>query len=206
MHEELNNFARNEVWELVKRPSDHNVIGTKWVFRNKQDENGVIVRNKARLVAQGYTQVEGLDLDEIFALVARLEDIRILLTYATSHNIKLYQMDMKSAFLNGKINELVYVEQPPSFEDSKKPNHVYKLSKSLYGLKQAPRAWYERLHDFLVSKGFKVGKVNNTLFTKKIKDDLFICQIYVNDIIFGSTNQDFCEEFSNMMSQEFKMS
>jgi hypothetical protein len=100
---------------LVKRPSDHNVIGTKWVFQNKQDENGVIVRNKARLVAQGYTQVEGLDLDEIFALVARLEDIRILLTYATSHNIKLYQMDMKSAFLNGKINELVYVEQPPSF-------------------------------------------------------------------------------------------
>jgi hypothetical protein len=115
MHEELNNFTRNEVWELVKRPSDHNVIGIKWVFRNKQDENGVIVRNKARLVAQGYTQVEGLDLDEIFAPVARLEDIRILLTYVTSHNIKLYQMDVKSAFLNGKINELVYVEQPPSF-------------------------------------------------------------------------------------------
>jgi hypothetical protein len=115
MHEELNNFTHNEVWELVKRPSDHNVIGTKWVFQNKQDKNGVIVRNKARLVAQGYTQVEGLDLDEIFALVARLEDIRILLTYATSHNIKLYQMDMKSAFLNGKINELIYVEQPPSF-------------------------------------------------------------------------------------------
>jgi hypothetical protein len=104
MHEELNNFAHNEVWELVKRPSDHNVIGTKWVFWNKQDENGVILWNKARLVAQGYTQ------DETFAPVARLEAIRILLTYATSHNIKLYQMDVKSAFLNGKINELVYVE------------------------------------------------------------------------------------------------
>jgi hypothetical protein len=138
----------------------------KWVFRNKQDENGVIVRNKAILVAQGYTQVEGLDFDETFAPVARLEAIRILLAYATSHNIKLYQMDVKSAFLNGKINELVYVKQPPSFEDSKKPNHVYKLSKALYGLKQAPRAWYERLRDSLVSKGFKIGKLDTTLFTK----------------------------------------
>jgi hypothetical protein len=188
MHEELNNFAHNEVWELVKRPSDHNIIGTKWVFRNKQDENGVIMRNKARLVAQGYSQVIGLDFDEIFAPVARLEAIWILLAYATSHNIKIYQMDVKSAFLNGKINKLVYVEQPPSFEDSKKPNHVYKLSKALYGLKQAPRAWYERLQDFLVSKGFKVEKVDTTLFTKKIEDDLFICQIYVDGIIFGSTN------------------
>jgi hypothetical protein len=115
-------------------------------------------------------------------------------------------MDVKSSFLNGKINELVYVEQPPGFEDSKNPNHVYKLSKELYGLKQAPCAWYERLQDFLVSKGFKIGKVDTTLFTKKIDDDLFICQIYVDDIIFGSTNQDFCEEFSDMISREFKMS
>jgi hypothetical protein len=103
------------------------------------------VRNKARLVAQGYCQVEGLDFDETFAPVARLEDIQILLAYATSHNIKLHQMDVKSAFLNDKINELVYIEQLPDFEDSKKPNHVYKLSKTLYGIKQTPRAWYERL-------------------------------------------------------------
>jgi hypothetical protein len=164
------------------------------------------VRNKARLVAQGYTQVEGLDFDETFAPVARLEAIQILLAYATSHNIKLYQMDMRSAFLNGKINELMYVEQPPSFEDSKKPNHVYKLSNALYDLKQAPRAWYERLRDFLVLKGFKIRKVDITLFTKKIEDDLFICQIYVNDIIFGSTNQHFCEEFGGTMSREFEMS
>jgi hypothetical protein len=115
-------------------------------------------------------------------------------------------MDVKSAFLNGKINELVYVEQLPGFEDSKKPNYVYKLSKALYGLKQAPRDWYERLQSFLVSKGFKIGKVDTTLFTKKIEDDLFICQIYVDDIIFGSINQDFCKEFGDMMSREFKMS
>jgi hypothetical protein len=140
MQEELNNFTRNDVWELVERPNDYNVIGTKWVFKNKQDQDGIVVRNKARLVAQGYTQVEGLDYNETYAPVARLEAIRILLVYACAHNIKLFQMDVKSAFLNGIINELVFVEQPPGFEDDKKPNHVYKLKKALYGLKQAPRA------------------------------------------------------------------
>jgi hypothetical protein len=116
------------------------VIGTKWVFRNNQGQDGIVVRNKARLVAQGYTQVEGLDFGEIYASVARLEAIRILLAYACAHNIKLYQMDVKSVFLNGYIDEEVYVEQPSSFKDDKKPNHMYKLKKALYGLKQAPRA------------------------------------------------------------------
>jgi hypothetical protein len=199
-------FAANTTMLFCSSASDHNGIGTKWVFQNKQDEHGIIVRNKAGLVEQGYSQVEGLDFDEIFAPVARLKVIRILLADATSHNIKLYQMNVKSAFLNGKINELIYVEQPPSFEDSKKPNHVYKLLKALYGFKQAPRAWYERLCDFLVSKRFIVGKVDTTLFTKKIGDDLFICQIYVDNIIFGSTNEEFCEEFGDLMSQEFKIS
>jgi hypothetical protein len=169
MHEELNNFTRNHIWELVERPKDHNVIGTKWVFWNKQDQDGIVVRNKARLVAQGYTQVKDLDFGEIYASVARLEAISILLAYACAHNIKLYQMDVKSAFLNRYINELVYVEQPPSFEDEKKSNHVYKLRKALYGLKQTPRAWYERLRDFLLSKRFTMGKV-----TQKIGKDLFV--------------------------------
>jgi hypothetical protein len=140
MHEELNNFTRNQVQELVERSNNHNVIGTKWVFRNKQDQDGIVVRNKAILAAQGYTQVEGHDFGETYVLVARLEAIRILLAYAYAHNIKLYQMDVKSAFLNGYINEEVYVEQPPGFEDDKKPKHVHKLKKALYGLKQAPRA------------------------------------------------------------------
>jgi hypothetical protein len=117
MQEELNNFMRNEVWHLVPRPNQ-NVVGTKWVFRNKQDEHGVVTRNKARLVAKGYSQVEGLDFGETNAPVARLESIRMLLAYATYHGFKLYQMDMKSAFLNGPIKEEVYVEQPPGFEDS----------------------------------------------------------------------------------------
>jgi hypothetical protein len=157
------------------------------------------------LVAQGYTQVKGLDFRETYAPVARLEAIRILLAYACANN-KLYQMDVKSAFLNGYINEEVYVEQPPNFEDDKKPNHVYKLKKALYGLKQAPRAWYVRLRDFLLSKGFIMGKVDTTLFTKKIGKDLFILQIYVDDIIFRSINQDFREELGKMMANEFEMS
>jgi hypothetical protein len=115
-------------------------------------------------------------------------------------------MDMKSAFLNGPIKEEVYVEQPPGFEDSEYPNHVYKISKALYGLKQAPRAWYECPRDFLITNGFKVRKVDPTLFTKTVAKDLFICQIYVDDIIFGSTNKSTCEEFSRIMIQKFEMS
>jgi hypothetical protein len=117
-----------------------------------------------------------------------LEAIRILLAYACAHNIKLYQMDVKSAFLSGYINEEVYVQQPPGFEDDNKSNHVYKLKKTLYGLKQAPRAWYETLRDFLLSKGFIMGKVDTTLFTKKISKDMFVLQISMDDTIFGSTN------------------
>jgi hypothetical protein len=205
MQEGLNNFKRNEVWSLVPRPKQ-NVVGTKWVFCNKQDEHGVVTRNKARLVAKGYAQVAGLDFEETFAPMDRLESIRILLAYAAHHSFRLFQMDVKSAFLNGPIKEEVYVEQPPGFEDDRYPDHVYKLSKALYGLKQAPRAWYECLRDFLISNAFKVGKADPTLFTKTCNGDLFVCQIYVDDIIFGSTNQKSCEEFSRVMMQKFEMS
>jgi hypothetical protein len=116
MQEELNNFTRNELRHLVPHPNQ-NVVGTKWVFCNKQDEHGVVTRNKARLVAKGYSQVEGLDFGETYAPIARFESIRILLSYATYHGFKLYQMDVKSAFLNGPIKKEVYVEQPPGFED-----------------------------------------------------------------------------------------
>jgi hypothetical protein len=147
-----------------------------------------------------------LDFDKTYAPVARLESIRILLAYATYHGFKLYQMDVKSAFLNGPIKEEVYVEQPPGFEDSEYPTHVYKLSKVLYGLKQALRAWYECLWDFLITNGFKVGKADPTLFTKTIAKDLFICEIYVDDIIFGSTNKSSCQEFNRIMIPKFEMS
>jgi hypothetical protein len=166
----------------------------------------VVTRNKALLVAKGYSQVEGLDFDETYAPVARLESIRILLAYVTYHGFKLYQMDVKSVFLNGPIKEEVYVEQLPGFQDSEYPTLVYKLSKALYGLKQAPRAWYECLRDFLLTNGFKIDKADPTLSTKTIDKDLFICQIYIDDIIFGSTNKSSCEEFSRIMIQKFEMS
>jgi hypothetical protein len=138
-------------------------VGTKWVFRNKQDEHGVVTRNKTQLVAKGYAQVACFDFEETFAPVARLESIQILLAYAAHHSFTLFQMDVKSAFLNGPIKEEVYVEQPPGFEDDRYPDHVYKLSKTLCGLKQAPRAWYECLRDFLTSNAFKVGKADPIL-------------------------------------------
>jgi hypothetical protein len=147
-----------------------------------------------------------LDFGDTFAPIASLESIRILLAYATHHSFKLFQMDVKSAFLNGPIKEEVYVEQPPGFEDDRYPDHVYKLSKTLYGLKQAPRAWYKCLRDFLISNAFKVEKADPTLFTKTYNGDLFVCQIYVDDIIFGSTNQKSCEEFSRVMMLKFEMS
>jgi len=139
MHEKLNQFTRNDLWTLVPRSDQMNIIGTKWIFRNKLDESGVITRNKARLVAKEYNQEEGIDYDETFAPVARLEAVRLLLAFACMSGFKLFEMDVKNVFLNGIINEEVYVSQPPGFEDHLLPNHVYKLKKALYGLKQAPR-------------------------------------------------------------------
>ena len=206
MQEELNQFTRNNVWTLVERPKDHSVIGSKWVFRNKLDENGIVIRNKARLVAKGYNQEEGIDFDETFAPVARLEAIRLLLAFACHMNFNLFQMDVKSAFLNGFINEEVYVEQPPGFEDHEFSNHVFKLHKALYGLKQAPRAWYDRLSKFLIENDFARGNVDKTLFLKRKDKDLLVVQIYVDDIIFGATNDSLCQEFAKLMQGEFEMS
>ncbi|GKA63215.1 retrovirus-related pol polyprotein from transposon TNT 1-94 [Tanacetum coccineum] len=143
MTEELNQFKRNKVWTLVPKPCSKTIIGLKWVFRNKMDEEGVVTKNKARLVAKGYILEEGTDYDETFSPVARLEAIRIFLAYASYMGFTVYQMDVKSAFLNGKISEEVYVKQPPGFERNEFPNHICKLNKALYGLKQALRAWYQ---------------------------------------------------------------
>ena len=206
MQEELNQFQINDVWDLVANPKHKNIIRTKWVFRNKLNEQGEVVRNKARLVAQGYSRQEDINCTETFALSARLEAIRLLLSYAVNHGIILYQMDFKSAFLNGVIYEEVCVKQPPGFEDLKHQDYVYKLKKSLYGLKQALRAWYDRLSNFLIENDFKRGHVDTTLFRRTLEKDILVVQIYVDDIIFGSTNASLCKEFSKLMQDEFEMS
>ncbi|GKA37710.1 retrovirus-related pol polyprotein from transposon TNT 1-94 [Tanacetum coccineum] len=203
--EELNQFTTNDVWELVPNPKYMIVIGNKWVFRNKLDENGIVPRNKVRLVAQGYNQQEGIDYDETYAPIARLESISILLAYACALDFKLFQMDVKSAFLNCFINEEVYVAQPMGFIDFSNPNQVYKHKKSLYGLKQAPKAWYDRLKAFLVKHDYNMGMVDNTLFTKNKGSNLIIVQIYVDDIYLVQLVKS-CDDFAKIMHNEFEMS
>ena len=160
MHDELLQFQRNDVWTLVPRQEGEHIIGTKWIFRNKIDKEGNVIRNKARLVAQGYSQMEGVDYDETFSSVARMESIRILLALACQLKFKLYQMDVKTAFLNGFLKEDIYVAQSKGFIDPHFLDHVLYLKKALYGLKQAPKAWYDRLTQYLVSHGFTRGNVD----------------------------------------------
>ncbi|GJX40611.1 putative ribonuclease H-like domain-containing protein [Tanacetum coccineum] len=169
----------HRVWTLVDLPNGKRAIGTKWVYRNKKDERGIVIKNKARLVAQGYTQEEGIDCDE---------------------------MDVKSAFLYGKIEEEVYVCQPPGFEDPDFPDRVYKVEKALYGLHQAPKACYETLSTYLLDNGFQRGKIDKTLSIRRDKGDIMLVQVYVDDIIFGSTKKSLCIEFEKMMHKKFQMS
>ncbi|GJZ30645.1 putative ribonuclease H-like domain-containing protein [Tanacetum coccineum] len=206
MQEELLQFKLQQVWILVDLPNGKKAIGTKWVFRNKKDERGIVIRNKARLVAQGHRQEEGIDYEEVFAPVARIEAIRLFLAYASFMGFLVYQMDVKSAFLYGTIEEEVYVTQPPGFKDPDHPDKVYKVVKALYGLHQAPRAWYETLANYLLSNGFKRGKIDQTLFIKKQKGDILLVQVYVDDIIFGSTNKELCIGFEKLMKDKFQMS
>ncbi|GJZ64299.1 putative ribonuclease H-like domain-containing protein [Tanacetum coccineum] len=176
------------------------------LLQNKKDDRGIMVRNKARLVAQGYTQEKGIDYDEVFAPVARTETIRLFLAYASFMNFIIYQMDVKSAFLYSIIKEEVYVFQTLGFEDPEFPNKVYKVEKALYGLYQAPRAWYETLSTYLLENGFRRGTIDKTLFIKKDKDDILLVHVYVDDIIFGSTKKSLCTEFEQMMHKRFQMS
>nr|GEU49873.1 retrovirus-related Pol polyprotein from transposon TNT 1-94 [Tanacetum cinerariifolium] len=206
MQEELNEFERLEVWELVPLPDKVMVITLKWIYTVKLDEPGGILKNKARLVARGNRQEERIDFEESFALVARLEAIRIFLAYAAHKNMVVYQMDVKTAFLNGNLREEVYVSQPDRFVDQYNINHVYKLKKALYGLKQAPRAWYDMLSSFLISQDFSKGSVDLTLFIRRNDNDLLLVQIYVDDIIFAASTLELCDLFANLMCSKFKMS
>ncbi|GJW48182.1 putative reverse transcriptase domain-containing protein [Tanacetum coccineum] len=199
MQEELLQFKIQKVWTIFDLPSGKKAIGTKWVYRNKKDERGIVVRNKARLVAQGYKQEEGIDYNEVFAPVARIEAIRLFLAYASLMNFFVYQMDVKSAFIYGTIEDEVYVSQPLGFMDPEFPEKVYKVEKALYGLHQAPRDWYETLSTYLLDNGFHMGQIDKTLFIKRVKGDILLVQVYVDDIIFGSTRKSFCIDFEQIM-------
>nr|GFA88952.1 retrovirus-related Pol polyprotein from transposon TNT 1-94 [Tanacetum cinerariifolium] len=174
MQEELNEFKRLKVWDLVPRPDKVMVITLKWIYKVKLDEFGGILKNKSRLVARGYRQEEGIDFQESFAMVARLEAIRIFLAFAAHKNMVVYQMDVKTAFLNDNLREEVYVCQSNGFVNPDNLNHVYKLKKALYGLKQAPRAWYDLLSLFLISQDFSKGSVDPTLFIRRNGNDLLL--------------------------------
>nr|GFC50923.1 putative ribonuclease H-like domain-containing protein [Tanacetum cinerariifolium] len=196
-------------------------IRTKWVLKNKKDERGIVIRNKARLVAQGHTQEEGIDYDEVFAPVARIEAIRLFLAYASFMGFTVYQMDVKSAFLYGTIDEEmdvksaflygtideeVYMMQPPRFQDPEYLARVYRVQKAMYGLHQAPRAWYGTLSKYLLSNGFQMDTIDQTLFIRRQIGDFILVQVYVDDIIFGSLNPQLCREFEALMHEKFQMS
>nr|GEU31561.1 putative ribonuclease H-like domain-containing protein [Tanacetum cinerariifolium] len=206
MQEELLQFKMQKVWVLVDLPYGKRAIGTKWAFRNKKDERDIVVRNKARLVTEGHTQDEGIDYEEVFAPVANIKAIRLFLAYASFMGFMVYQMDVKSAFLYGTIEEEVYVCQPLGFKDPGHLDKVYKVVKVLSGLHQAPRAWYETLANYLLENGFQKGMIDQTLLIKRQKGDILSVQIYVDDIIFGLTNKDLCKAFEKLMKDKFQMS
>nr|GEX37118.1 retrovirus-related Pol polyprotein from transposon TNT 1-94 [Tanacetum cinerariifolium] len=165
MQDELNQFKRLDVWELIKLPTGINVIKVKWLWKNKTDAENMVIQNKSCLIAKGYSQQEGIDFEESFALVARLEAVRMFVAYAAHKNFTIYQMDVKTAFLIGLLKEEVFVSQLDGFVDQDFYNHVYRLNKALYGLKQAPRAWYDKISLFLCDHHFTKGIVNPTLLT-----------------------------------------
>nr|GEW55845.1 retrovirus-related Pol polyprotein from transposon TNT 1-94 [Tanacetum cinerariifolium] len=181
-------FKRLDVWVLVPPPDNITPLTLKRLFKNKHDEEKTVIRNKSRLVVRGYCQKDGIDFEESFALVARMEAIRIFLAYAAHKSFTMFQMDVKTAFLHGTLKEDVYMCQPEGFIDVDHPSHVFKLKKALYRLKQAPRAWYDELSTFLLQNHFFKGTTNPTLFIRRFVDDILVVQVYVDDIIFGSTH------------------
>nr|GFC12466.1 retrovirus-related Pol polyprotein from transposon TNT 1-94 [Tanacetum cinerariifolium] len=206
MQDEIHEFDRIQIWELVPQQDCVMIITLKWIYNVKLDEYGDVLKNNTRLVAKGYRQEEGIDFEESFAPVACFEAIHIFIANTVSKNTTVYQMDIKTAFLNGELKEEVYVSQPKGFVDPDHSTHVYRLKKALYGLKQAPRAWYDTLSRFLLDNTFSKGAVDPTLFTRKTGKHILLVQIYVDDIIFASTNPTDRDIFSNEMSLKFQIS
>lgn len=206
MEEELMAIRKNGTWDLVDLPDGKNVIGLKWVFKTKYHVDGSVQKHKARLVAKGYSQQQGIDFDETFSPVARFETIRIVLALAVQLKWKVYQFDVKSAFLNGDLEEEVYVTQPDGYVEKGKENKVYKLKKALYGLKQAPRAWYSKIDSHFRENGFERSKNEPTLYVKKYeKNDLLMVCLYVDDMIYMGSSHSLVCDFKSSMMKKFEM-
>ncbi|KAL4284533.1 hypothetical protein GQ457_16G014010 [Hibiscus cannabinus] len=206
MDEEIASIDRNDTWELTSLPEGHKSIGVKWVYKTKTNKEGQLEKYKARLVAKGYKQRQGIDYDKVFAPVARIETIRLLTAVAAQNKWKIYQMDVKSAFLNGYLEEEVYIEQPPGYIKQGHEDKVYCLKKALYRLKQAPRAWNTRIDEYFQKNGFIKSPYEHTLYTKKNEDgDIMIVCLYVDGMIFTGNNLGMFHDFKKAMTKEFEM-
>jgi hypothetical protein len=205
MIDELNSIEKNQTWELVKLPNGKKTIDLKWVYKTKLNPDGSVSKYKARLVARGFLQKQGIDCDEVFAPVARHETVRLVVAIANLKNWPLYHLDVKSAFLNGPLEESVYVTQPPGFEVDGKKELVYKLHKALYGLKQAPRAWNKRIDQFLIQLGFKKCMVEYGVYVMKSGLGTVIVCLYVDDLLITGGDSNEIEKFKLTMNKEFEM-
>ncbi|KAL1213897.1 Retrovirus-related Pol polyprotein from transposon TNT 1-94 [Cardamine amara subsp. amara] len=205
MEEEIRMIEKNGTWQMVKKPKDKNIISVKWIYRLKTNANGEPIKHKARLVARGFTQEYGVDYLETFAPVSRHDTIRTLLAVAAQKKWKLFQMDVKSAFLNGELQEDIYVEQPPGFIREGEEGKVLRLHKALYGLKQAPRAWYGRIDGYFVKHGFKRSINDAVLYVKKTLKEILVVSLYVDDIIITGSNLNLINKFKDDMKREFEM-
>ncbi|BBH01896.1 BURP domain-containing protein [Prunus dulcis] len=206
MEIEIEMIEKNETWELVDRPSDKPIIGVKWVYKTKLNLDGSIQKHKARLVVKGYAQKPGINFNETFASVARLDTIKTLIALAAQKGWKLYQLDVKFAFLNGVLKEEVYVDQSDGFVVPNYEDKVYKLKKALYGLKQSPRAWYEEINAYLISCGYVRSTSEATLYCKTKEDSgTLIVSIYVDDIVYTGSSGELIAEFKSEMTRRYEM-
>jgi hypothetical protein len=206
MQEEYGSLMANGTWELVPLPKDRKSVGCKWVFRTKRDASCHIVRHKARLVAKGYSQVEGVDFNETFALIAKFTTIRCMLAIGAAMDLEIHQMDVKTAFLNGELEEDIYMDQSQGFVQDGKEHLVCKLKKSLYGLKQSPRAWYQCIDMFFTHEGFSRSQANHSLYVKQTGEYLLIVIIYVDDLIILASNVSILKWLKSRLEDEFEMS
>jgi hypothetical protein len=206
MEEEMASIVKNGTWELCNLPSGHPSIGLKWVYKLKKNPEGEVVRHKARLVAKGYVQHAGIDFDEVFAPVARLDSVRVLLAIATHHSWEVHHLDMKSANLNDDLTEEVYVSQPPGFVIDGMEGKVLHLNKALYGLHQAPQAWNAKLHNTLRSLGFTQSPSEHAVYVRGEASSRLLLGMYVDDLIVTSSSTPEIAKFKQEMMDRFKMS